>query len=189
MHIFVVCYFLHFFSLFLFSPLLYKLWSVCENIQIFFLSFPNSYRNALIQWQRWSRGHKARGLEHKKIRGQGQGQPYRGQTLLRPRTGMLEAKAKHQEHKRKCSPKKKVFRKNFRRSPEKTVFQKIFQTLHKLLMTQKIVLPSSRGQGNFRGLETSRLRTSKWVLEDSTSVTMVHHYSKALHGNVCHNKS
>ena len=31
----------------------------------------------------------------KKIRGQGQGQPFRGQTLSRPRTGMLEAKAKN----------------------------------------------------------------------------------------------
>ena len=30
----------------------------------------------------------------KKIRGQGQGQPFRGQTLSRLRTGMLEAKAK-----------------------------------------------------------------------------------------------
>ena len=30
----------------------------------------------------------------KKIRGQGQGQPFRGQTLSSPRTGMLEAKAK-----------------------------------------------------------------------------------------------
>ena len=30
----------------------------------------------------------------KKIRGQGQGQPFRGQTLSRPRTGILEAKAK-----------------------------------------------------------------------------------------------
>ena len=29
-----------------------------------------------------------------KIRGQGQGQPFRGQTLSRPRTGMLEVKAK-----------------------------------------------------------------------------------------------
>ena len=59
--------------------------------------------------QRWSRGHKARGQGHKKIRGQsqGQGQPFRGQTLSRPRTGMLEAKAKHQGHKRKCSPKQK----------------------------------------------------------------------------------
>ena len=65
--------------------------------------------------QRWSRGHKARGQGqgHKKIRGQGQGQPFRGQTLSRPRTGMLEAKAKDQGHKRKCSPKKKVFTKIF----------------------------------------------------------------------------
>ena len=55
--------------------------------------------------QRWSRGHKARG--------QGQGQPFRGQTLSRPTTGMLEAKAKDQGHKRKCSPKKKVFTKIF----------------------------------------------------------------------------
>ena len=52
--------------------------------------------------QRWSRGHKARGQGHKKIRGQGQ-----GQNLSRPRTGMLEAKAKDQGHRRKRSPKKK----------------------------------------------------------------------------------
>ena len=36
----------------------------------------------------------------------GQGQPFRGQTFSRPRTGMLEAKAKDQGHSRKCSPKK-----------------------------------------------------------------------------------
>ena len=122
----------------------------------------------------------------KKIRGQGQ-----GQTLSRPRTGMLEAKAKDQGHKHKCSPKKKkkVFtkifqaiskkkrssKKFFRRSPQKNVFQKIFQPLHKILTIQKIVLSSSRGQANFRGLEASRPRTSKSVLEakdvleDSTS--------------------
>ena len=45
-------------------------------------------------YQRWSRGRKARGLgqsqAHKKIRGQGQ--LFRGETLSRPRTGMLEAK-------------------------------------------------------------------------------------------------
>ena len=34
--------------------------------------------------QRWSRGHKARGQGHKKI--PIQGQPFRGQTLSRPRT-------------------------------------------------------------------------------------------------------
>ena len=71
------------------------------------------------KYQRWSRGHKARGQGqgqgHKKIRGQGQGQgqPFRGQNLSRPRTGMLEAKAKDQGHSRKCSPKKKVFKKVF----------------------------------------------------------------------------
>ena len=43
----------------------------------------------------------------KKIRGQGQGQPFRGQTLSRPRTGMLEAKDKG--HRRKCSSKKFFF--------------------------------------------------------------------------------
>ena len=50
---------------------------------------PNSFNNYFIKlenihnYQRWSRGHKARG--------QGQGQPFRGQTLSRPRIGMLEA--------------------------------------------------------------------------------------------------
>ena len=79
---------------------------------------------------------------------------------------MLEAKAKDQEHKRKCSQKKKkkrssqkFFRRSqkkkrssqkfFKRSPQKNVFQKIFQTLHKILTTQKIVLSTSRGQVNF----------------------------------------
>ena len=53
---------------------------------------------------------RGQGQGHKKIRGQGQ--PFRGQTLSRPRTGMLEAK--DQGHKRKCSPKKKKgLHKNF----------------------------------------------------------------------------
>ena len=58
------------------------------------------------RYQRWSRGHKVpgQGQGHKKIRGQGKGQPFRGQTFSRPRTGML--KAKDQGHSRKCSPKK-----------------------------------------------------------------------------------
>ena len=60
--------------------------------------------------QRWSREHKARGQGqgYKKIRGQGQ--PFRGQTLSRPRTGMLEAN--DQGHSRKCSQ-KKGFQKSF----------------------------------------------------------------------------
>ena len=144
---------------------------------------------------------KAKAKDTKKIRGQGQGQPFRGQTLSRPRTGMLEAKAKDQGHKAQVLSKKKVFTKTFqaiskkkkqkkrswaisknkkkkrssqkffKRSPLKNVFQKIFQALHKILTFQKIVLSSSRGQANFRGLEASRPRprTSKCVLEDSTS--------------------
>ena len=116
---------------------------------------------------------------------------------------MLEAKAKDQGHKAQVlskkkkkkrssqkffrrSPKKKKKKKKkrssqkfFKRSPRKNPFQKIFQPLHKILTFQKIVLSSSRGQANFRGLEASRPRprprTSKFVLEDvledSTSVT------------------
>ena len=75
-----------------------------------------------------------------------------GQECSRPRT---------KDTKRKCSPKKKKKRssqKFFKQSPLKNVFQKIFQPLHKILTFQKIVLSSSRGQANFRGLEASRPR-------------------------------
>ena len=96
---------------------------------------------------------EAKAKDTKKIRGQGQGQgqPFRGQTLSRPRTGMLEAKAKDQGHKRKCSPKKKkkVFIKIFQAISTKNVFQINFLALHKILTIQKIVLSSSRGQANF----------------------------------------
>ena len=125
---------------------------------------------------------EAKAKDTKKIRGQGQGQPFRGQTLSRPRPRTKDTK-------RKCSPKKKkkkkVFtkifhaiskkkkkkrssQKFFKQSPLKNAFQKIFQALHKILTFQKIVLSSSRGQAHFRGLEASRPRprTSKCVLED-----------------------
>ena len=73
---------------------------------------------------------EAKAKDTKKIRGQGQGQPFRGQTLSRPRTGMLEAKAKDQGHKRKCSPKKKkkVFTKIFQAISTKKRFPKNFST-------------------------------------------------------------
>ena len=48
---------------------------------------------------------EAKAKDTKKIRGQGQ--PFRGQNLSRPRTEMLEAKAKYQGHRRKRSQKKK----------------------------------------------------------------------------------
>ena len=64
---------------------------------------------------------KAKAKDTKKIRGQGQGQgqPFRGQTLSRPRTGLLEAKAKDQGHKAKVLSKKK----------KKKVFTKFFQAI------------------------------------------------------------
>ena len=54
---------------------------------------------------------EAKAKDTKKIRGQGQ--PFQGQTLSKPRTGTFEAKAKDQGHSRKYSPKKKVFKKVF----------------------------------------------------------------------------
>ena len=103
------------------------------------------------------------------------------------RTDTLEAKDRNargqgqgprtQAHVLSKNKKKRSSQKFFRRSPQKNVFQKVFQALHKILTLQKIVLSSSRGQANFRGLEASRPRTSKCVLEakdvleDSTSVS------------------
>ena len=82
---------------------------------------------------------EAKAKDTKKIRGQGQGQPFRGQTLSRPRTGMLEAKAKDQGHKAQVLSKKKKKKRSsqkfLRRSPKKKkkkkkkVFTKIFQAI------------------------------------------------------------
>ena len=88
----------------------------------------------------------------KKIRGQdqGQGQPFRGQTLSRPRTGMLEAKDKDTSASALQKKKKKGLNKNFSSDLHKKTFsKKIFQALHNILTIQKIVLSSSRGQANF----------------------------------------
>ena len=134
--------------------------------------------------QRLSRGQKARGQGQGHKKNPRPGQPFREQTLSRPRTGMLEAKVKDQGHKRKCSQKKKkkkVFTKIFQAiSKKKRSSQKIFrQSQKKKRSSQKIfkqsprkkrfpknfssasqnfMLSSSRGQANFRGLEASRPR-------------------------------
>ena len=49
------------------------------------------------------------------------------------------------------------------------IFRKVSGVFQRNFNGSKIVLSSSRGQGNFRGLEASRSMTSKCVLEDSTS--------------------
>ena len=57
---------------------------------------------------------EANAKDTKKIRGQGQGQPFRGQTLSRPRTGILEAKDQRHRRKRQVFSKKKSSKKIFR---------------------------------------------------------------------------
>ena len=112
---------------------------------------------------------EAKAKDTKKIRGQGQGHKKNPRPRPRtafPRTDTLEAKDRNAQGQglraqAQVLPKKKKKRsskKFFRRSPQKNVFQTIFQALHKILTNQKIVLSSSRGQANFRGLEASRPR-------------------------------
>ena len=110
-------------------------------------------------------------------RGQGQGR--KKISRPRPRTDPLEAKAKYQGHRRKCSPKKKGPQNFFQaiskkrsskffsgelylRKPKKDslqIFRKVSGVFQRNFNGSKIVLSSSRGQGNFRGLEASRPRT------------------------------
>ena len=140
-----------------------------------------------IYYQRWSRGHKARG--------QGQGQGHKKISRPRARADPLEAKAtdasvlKKEKGLQKFFSgdlKKKVFKNFFSgdlylRKPKKRslqIFHKVSGVFQRNFNGSKIALSSSRGQGNFRGLEASRPRprTSKCVLkakdviEDSTSV-------------------
>ena len=77
---------------------------------------------------------EAKAKDTKKIRGQGQ--PFRGQTLSRPRTGMLEAKAKDQGHKRK----KKGPHKNFSgdlRKKKKGLHKNFSSDLHEKTFSKK----------------------------------------------------
>ena len=75
---------------------------------------------------------------------------------------MLEAKAKDQGHKCKCIPKKKGLKNFFSVDlQKKTVYKNIFQPIYEILTIQKIVLSSSRGQGNFRGLEAFEAKDLK----------------------------
>ena len=110
---------------------------------------------------RWSRGHKARG--------QGQGQGHKKNPRSRtafPRTDTLEAKDRNARGQGKGSTTQAQVL-----SKKKKVFTKIFQAIS----TKKRFPKNFSGQANFRGLEASRPRTSKCVLEakdvleDSTS--------------------
>ena len=119
-------------------------------------------------------------FEDRHSRGQGQGWRTQAQVLSK-----IKKKGLHQNFSGDLK-KKKGLHKNFSSDlQKKNVFQKIFQSLHKILTIQKIMLSSSQGQANFRGLQVSRPRPRTWpsrprtsksvlkakdVLEDSTSV-------------------
>ena len=133
-----------------------------------------------------SRTQGLRPRTQKKIRGQGQ--PFRGQTLSRPRTGMLEAKDRNAQGQgprtqaQGFSNKKKVYKnffsgnlkkntkkrssnKFFRQSPQEEYkrglckFSARFLAFScKILRVQKTVLSLRRGQGSFQGLGASRPR-------------------------------
>ena len=126
-----------------------------SNSQALTLLIAKVRRCACSVIQRWSQGHKARG----------------------------------QGHRRKCSPKKKkVFKIFFSgdlylRKPKKRslqIFRKVSGVFQRNFNGSKIVLSLSRGQADFQGLEASRPRTSKCVLEakdvleDSTSAVIIH---------------
>ena len=117
---------------------------------------------------------EAEAKDTKKFRSQDQ-----GQTLSRPRPRTKDTGASVLQ--------KNIFKNFFQGISKKKVFKKFFSgDLHlrktkkglrkfsarflafsnEISTVQKIVLSSSRGQGNFRGLEASRPRTSKCVLED-----------------------
>ena len=93
---------------------------------------------------------------------QGQGQPFRGQTFSRPRTGRLEAKAYRTKDTGASSLQKKIKIKGLQNilsgDLQKKVFKNFFLAIYEILTIQKILLSSSRGQGNFRGLEASKPR-------------------------------
>ena len=109
-----------------------------------------------------------------------------GQECSRPRTKDTSASALQKKKKKKglhknfsgdLQKKKKVFTKIFQAISTKTRFPKNFSSAPQNI--QKLVLSSSRGQASFRGLEASRPRprTSKCVLEDSTSERYIYCHS------------
>ena len=103
--------------------------------------------------QRWSRGHKARG--------QGQGHKKNPRPRPRPRTAFprtdtLEAKDRNARGQGQGPRTQSASA--LQKKKKKKGLHKNFSGDLKILTFQKIVLSSSRGQANFRGLEASRPR-------------------------------
>ena len=124
--------------------------------------------------QRWSRGQKARGQDQgnkktprpwtallktdpleakdRNARGQGQGPRTQAQVLSRKKSSSKIF------FRRSPFLQKQVFKNFFQVISKQNGLEKFFQPIYIILTIQKIVLPSSRGQRNFRGLEALRPR-------------------------------
>ena len=145
---------------------------------------------------------EAMAKDTKKFRGQ-------GQTLSRPRprtkdtdTSFLQKKRPSKIFFQAISKKglskiffrrKKVFKNFFSsdlylRKPKKRslqIFCKVSGVFPRNFNDSKIVLSSNRGQGNFRGLEALRPRTSKCVLEDVLEAKDVLEDSTSAYSHLC----
>ena len=113
--------------------------------------------------QRWSRGHKAQGQGHKKSEAKAKDRNARGQG---PRT-QAQVFSKKKAFKKiihaisKKTPSKFFFRRSSKEEYKKGLRKLSLRFLafsKQISRVQKIVLSSSRGQGNFRGLEALRPR-------------------------------
>ena len=143
--------------------------------------FYNRYININMQGQRWSRGHKARGQgqsqEHKKI-SRPRADPLEAKAKDQgPRTQVFSKKKIFKNLFQAISTKKRPSKFFFRRKrsskvffsgdlylwkPKKRslqIFSKVSGFFQRNFNGSKIVLSSSRGQGDFRGPKASRPRT------------------------------
>ena len=122
-----------------------------------------------------TQGSRPRPRTQKKIRGQGQGQPFRRQTLSRPRTGMLEAKDRNargqgpETQAQILSKKKRSTQKFFKRSPKKKVCTKIFQAISTKKRFPKKFSSAPRNFNNSKNTAVLKPRTGQfsrtWGLE------------------------
>ena len=107
---------------------------------------------------------EAKAKDTKKIRGQSQELPFRGQTLSRPRTGMLEAK--DQGHRRKVF-KKNVFKINFLKKfsgeLQKKGLQKFFSGDLKKKRLQKFFSDDLQNFNNSKNSAVLELRTRQFL--------------------------
>ena len=123
---------------------------------------------------------EAKAKDTKKFRGQGQ--PFRGQTLSRPRTGMLEAKAKNQGHRRKCSPKQKDLQKSFSGNLQFIGIARIFDwgglnhKSHAMTSSKTCLLPLNKNFAKGEGLNWYNWKVHiRNFRDEKASVTQTYH--------------